>query len=53
MAVKSVGNFANEFSDHVEHIKIVIEPDDDREWILPIMAPQWVPGEIPNRCCLP
>jgi hypothetical protein len=37
----------------VEHIKIVIEPDGDREWILPITVPQRVSGEIPNRCCPP
>jgi hypothetical protein len=38
MAVKSVGNFADEFSNHVEHIEIVIEPDGDPEWILSIVA---------------
>jgi hypothetical protein len=37
----------------VEHIKIVIEPDGDREWILLIMVPQRISGEIPNRSCPP
>jgi hypothetical protein len=35
----------------VEHIKIVIEPDGERERILPIMVPQRFSGKVPNRCC--
>ena len=44
MAVKSVGNFANVFSDHVEHIKIGIELITDEA-----SATRYIENVIPAR----